>query len=90
MKFGKFFTQLVHTFVRNGIRSSKYRWLFIVASIVYLVSPLDISPDVFPVLGWLDDGMVITLLATELSQFLLERRKARKDEKSETVASSVS
>jgi uncharacterized membrane protein YkvA (DUF1232 family) len=31
-----------------------------------------------PVLGWLDDGMVVTLLASELSQFLIERRNARK------------
>jgi hypothetical protein len=63
----------------------------IAGSLVYLLSPLDISPDVFPVLGWIDDGVVVTLLATEVSQLLLERRKLQK-EKTITVesASSVS
>jgi uncharacterized membrane protein YkvA (DUF1232 family) len=85
----KFFNQIVHNFIRNGLRNSKYRWLIIAASLVYLISPLDISPDIFPVLGWLDDGMIVTLLATEVSQFLLERRQAQKEEKS-AASSSVS
>lgn len=76
---------MIQNFVRNGIRSSKYRWLFIIASIVYLISPLDISPDVMPIIGWLDDGMIITLLATEVSQLLIEKRKARKDKQSEPI-----
>lgn len=76
----KFLNQIVHKFFRDSLRHPQLRWLFIAASLIYLISPLDISPDVFPVIGWLDDGVLVTLLATEVSQFLIERRKARKEE----------
>lgn len=73
----KVLSKIVHSFVRSNIRNPKFRWFFIVASLAYLISPLDISPDVFPVVGLLDDGVLITLIASEVSQFLIERRKAR-------------
>jgi uncharacterized membrane protein YkvA (DUF1232 family) len=76
----KLVSKLIQQFVRNNIRNPKYRWALIVGSLLYLVSPLDFAPDFMPVLGWLDDGMVITLLASELSQFLIERRNAGKGE----------
>jgi uncharacterized membrane protein YkvA (DUF1232 family) len=63
----KWFTKL--------IRNSKYRWLVILGSLVYLVSPLDISPDVFPIIGWIDDGLLATIVVTELSQIALERKR---------------
>lgn len=87
----KFLNKFIHEFIRNSIRNPKFRWIFIGASLIYLISPLDISPDVFPVLGWLDDGVLITLLATEVSQLLIERRQNRKQESTDaSVESSVS
>lgn len=74
----KFFRQFIHRFIRTNILKSKFRWAFILGSLLYLVSPLDISPDVFPVIGWLDDGLLVTLIASELSQFLIERRQTQK------------
>lgn len=71
----KVLSKIVHSFVRSNIRNPKFRWFFIVASLAYLISPLDISPDVFPVVGLLDDGLLITLIASEVSQFLIDRRK---------------
>jgi uncharacterized membrane protein YkvA (DUF1232 family) len=59
----------------NLIRNSKYRWLVILGSFIYLVSPLDISPDVFPIVGWIDDGLLATIVVTELTQLVLERRR---------------
>lgn len=66
-----------YNWYRSIIRNPKYRWWIIGASLVYLLSPLDISPDVFPVVGWLDDGIIATLLVSEVSQFLLERLKVK-------------
>lgn len=65
--------QLVESFYawyRNGLRNPKYRWLIIFGTLTYLLSPIDISPDVFPIVGWIDDGILITLLIAEVSQLL--------------------
>ena len=56
----------------------RYRWIVIAASVIYLVSPADISPDVIPILGWVDDGVVATMLATGITEVVLERRRALK------------
>ena len=53
-----FSIQSVYNWYRDLLRNPKYRWWVIGASVVYIVSPLDISPDVFPIVGWLDDGIL--------------------------------
>ncbi|MEY3298459.1 MAG: hypothetical protein RLZZ597_1719 [Cyanobacteriota bacterium] len=60
---------------RQLIRHPKYRWAILLGTMVYLVSPLDISPDVFPVVGWVDDGLIATLAITEVAQLLLDRKR---------------
>lgn len=65
--------QLVESFYawyRNGLRHPKYRWLIIFGTLTYLLSPIDISPDVFPVVGWIDDGILLTLLIAEVTQLM--------------------
>jgi uncharacterized membrane protein YkvA (DUF1232 family) len=41
-------------------------------SVVYIISPIDLVPDVIPFLGWLDDG-VITILLFKLAFKLLPK-----------------
>lgn len=68
--------QLVGSFYawyRHSLRNPKYRWLIIFGTLTYLLSPIDISPDVFPLVGWIDDGILLTLLITEITQLLQER-----------------
>ncbi|MEM1238856.1 MAG: YkvA family protein [Cyanobacteria bacterium P01_H01_bin.26] len=65
--------QLVESFYalyRGGLRNPKYRWLIIFGTLTYLLSPIDISPDVFPIVGWIDDGILITLLIAEVTQLM--------------------
>ena len=77
----------LRTWYRNIIRNSKYRWLVVFGSLLYLVSPFDILPDVLPIVGWLDDGIIATLLITEVSQLLFEQvNTSRKKNDEETVA----
>lgn len=73
----KNFIQAFYTWYRNTLRHTKYRWLIIAGTLLYLFSPFDISPDFIPVVGWLDDGLIVTLLVTEMSQVLMEQMKLR-------------
>jgi uncharacterized membrane protein YkvA (DUF1232 family) len=71
---------------RNVLRNPKYRWWIIAGSLIYLISPIDISPDFIPVIGWIDDGLIATLLVAELSDLVLTRLKARTEQKETSVA----
>ena len=55
--------------------------LFIAAlmGILYLISPIDIVPDVIPLAGWIDDLMVVTAVI-RLARFDLERYRRWKSE----------
>jgi len=35
--------------------------LFVLAAVIYVISPVDLIPDAFPVIGWLDDIGVMSL-----------------------------
>jgi uncharacterized membrane protein YkvA (DUF1232 family) len=74
-----FSIESLYKWYRDVIRNPKYRWWVIGGSLLYLISPLDISPDVFPIIGWIDDGVIATLLVAELSQVLLSRLKGKKE-----------
>jgi uncharacterized membrane protein YkvA (DUF1232 family) len=71
-----FSIQSIYNWYRDLLRNPKYRWWVVVGSLLYLVSPIDISPDVFPIIGWLDDGIIISLLIAEVSQIAKEKLQA--------------
>jgi uncharacterized membrane protein YkvA (DUF1232 family) len=60
---------------RKLLRHSKYRWVVLMGTVMYLVSPLDISPDFMPFVGWIDDGLVATIAITEVTQMLVDRKR---------------
>ena len=76
---------------RNLIRNSQYRWVIIVGTLLYLISPIDLLPDFIPLIGQIDDGIIVTLLVAELSGLLLDRVKAQKnkDVAAETTVASA-
>ncbi len=43
----------------KALQNPKLQALLAVLAIVYAVSPVDALPDFIPVLGWLDDGLVL-------------------------------
>ena len=71
-----FSIQSIYNWYRNTIRNPKYRWWIILGTLLYLFSPIDIAPDFIPIVGWIDDGVILTLLIAEVSQLLTERLKA--------------
>ena len=68
------------TWYRKILRNPKYRWWIIVGSLVYLLSPIDIAPDVFPFFGQIDDLAVLTLLLSEGTQMIMEGIRKRREE----------
>jgi uncharacterized membrane protein YkvA (DUF1232 family) len=78
------FLQPLYSVYKAVLKNPKYRWLAIAGSLVYLLSPVDLVTDFLPIVGWIDDGLVATLLITELSQLLLEKRQGKSDETAET------
>jgi uncharacterized membrane protein YkvA (DUF1232 family) len=59
------------------------RWVVILGSLIYLISPVDISPDVVPIVGWVDDGVLATLMAAGITEVVLERRRQVKAQRAE-------
>lgn len=74
----KNFVQSFYGWYRQTLRHAKYRWFLIGGTLIYLLSPIDISPDFIPVLGWIDDGIIATLLVTEVSALVLEKLRGSK------------
>jgi uncharacterized membrane protein YkvA (DUF1232 family) len=85
-----FSIQSLYNWYRGLLQNPKYRWWVVAASIAYLVSPIDISLDVFPIVGWVDDTIVIGLLVAELSQIAaakLKEKSKRVDDNATTATS---
>lgn len=73
-----FSLQGIYNWYRDLIRNPKYRWWVVLGTLAYLLNPFDIAPDFIPIIGELDDAVLMTLLVTEVSQLLIERVRARK------------
>jgi uncharacterized membrane protein YkvA (DUF1232 family) len=85
-----FSIQSLYTWYRNVLRNPKYRWWVIIGTIAYLVSPIDIAPDFIPVVGQIDDLVLLTLLVSEVSGLVIDGWKARKGDVEPSVNESVS
>ena len=70
--------QSFYAWYKQTLRTPKYRWLIVAGTVLYLLSPIDIAPDFIPVIGWIDDAAIATLLVAEVSQIFLEFLNNRK------------
>lgn len=62
---------MVFAMLKNPAAPAASKLVALLAA-VYIISPVDLVPDVIPILGWLDDG-VITLLLFQLAFKLLPK-----------------
>lgn len=55
--------------VLNGrYKMSLFTTAVVVVSILYIVFPFDLVPDYIPVLGWIDDGVLLFFLLKRLQK----------------------
>ncbi|MDB9525780.1 YkvA family protein [Oscillatoria sp. CS-180] len=71
------FVQSFYNWYKATMRHPKYRWYLIGGTLLYLISPIDIAPEFIPIIGWIDDAAIATLLFAEISQLFLERINKR-------------
>jgi uncharacterized membrane protein YkvA (DUF1232 family) len=76
----------LYNWYRAIVANPKYRWWVIGGTLLYVLSPIDIIPDVFPIIGQIDDAVVITLLATEIASLLKDRNATMKQKRDDRAA----
>jgi uncharacterized membrane protein YkvA (DUF1232 family) len=81
--------QSIYDWYRETIRNPKYRWWVILGTLAYILSPIDILPDVIPIVGQLDDVVLFTLLVSEVSQLLIDRVKTVSSKNASSVDSTA-
>ncbi|GAB4279192.1 MAG: hypothetical protein Fur0025_06230 [Oscillatoriaceae cyanobacterium] len=64
--------QLISQFYLRTLRHPTYRWGLILGTFLYLFSPIDLSPDLLPLLGQIDDIAIVMLLINSCSQIITE------------------
>jgi uncharacterized membrane protein YkvA (DUF1232 family) len=72
--------QSVYDWYRKTISHPKYRWWMIAGTLVYLLNPFDLLPDMIPLIGQIDDALLVTLLVTEVAQVLRDRLQTKKEQ----------
>lgn len=80
----KFVLQSFYGWYRNTIRHPRYRWFVIIGTLVYLLSPIDISPDLIPIVGWIDDGLLASLLVAEVSSLMMSMLNRKSEDSQES------
>jgi uncharacterized membrane protein YkvA (DUF1232 family) len=70
---------------KQALKHPKYKWLVIGLTLVYLISPIDLIPDVFLGLGQVDDAAIILMLVTELFRNYLDKNKGSESARGDTV-----
>lgn len=83
-----FSIESVYNWYRETIRNPRYRWLIILGTLAYVLSPLDIAPDFLPIAGQVDDIALVTLMVAELSQMAVDYFKSRQPSDSTARADS--
>ena len=69
--------QSLHNWYRSLLQNPKYRWWVVGASLVYLVSPIDLAPDFIPFVGLIDDTLIISLLVSEVASIAKTKLQAQ-------------
>ena len=56
----------LYNFYGQGFRNPKYRLWIILGTLLYFISPLDLAPDLIPIVGQIDDAILLTFFFTQV------------------------
>ncbi|MCS6812290.1 MAG: DUF1232 domain-containing protein [Cyanobacteria bacterium] len=62
------------TWYGNALLNPRTRLWVLLGSLVYLLSPIDISPDLIPFAGQIDDVVLLMMVISGLSQLFSQRQ----------------
>ena len=61
--------------MKQGTKYKLNIWIGAIVALIYVLIPVDISPDAVPVLGWIDDAIAILLAVANGILFASKLRK---------------
>ncbi|MGD1906833.1 MAG: YkvA family protein [Leptolyngbyaceae cyanobacterium] len=70
---------------RRLLTHPQYGIWVLLASLAYLISPIDLSPDLIPLLGQIDDVALIMLMVSAGTQWLTQRISPSEPDKSRSA-----
>jgi len=81
-----FSPQSIYNWYNSLLGNPKYRWWVILGSLLYFLSPIDIAPDLIPIVGQVDDAIILGLLFTGLTQLLTNFVQSRRSDSNSSPA----
>ena len=78
--------RLVNSYSKNEYTDiSKGKLAIIISALIYLISPIDLIPDILPIIGWIDDAMIVSVCikhtGPEIEKYLQWRENNGMDNK---------
>ena|ERR1700744_3644033 len=58
--------QMIREVLSGKYRMSLLTTVIVIISLAYVVFPFDLIPDYIPVIGWIDDGLILYLMIKRL------------------------
>jgi len=52
-----------------------WSWILLAVAVIYTISPVDLVPDVVPVVGWIDDALMDILAVVNLIRQIRGRKQ---------------
>lgn len=57
---------MIRDMIRGHYKISRLNLYLFIAGFLYILLPADLLPDIIPIAGWIDDGMVLLFLSKRL------------------------
>ncbi len=77
--------KLLYSWYRQALRHPNYRWWLIGGTLLWMLNPIN----TIPVVGEIDEALVVTIFAAEVSQVLIDTIKNKRQQQGAIVNSAI-